>query len=55
MDGEETDGEILVFISGSQDADVGQYSAFVKGGLLDPTRELGARHCAMVAGFADRA
>jgi hypothetical protein len=54
MDGEETDGEILVFISGSRDADVGQYSVCVKGGLLGQISALRARHCALVAGFADR-
>ena len=41
MDGEEPEGEILVFISGSREMDAGQYSVFVKGGLLGLTSTWG--------------
>jgi hypothetical protein len=37
MDGEDPDGEILVFMGELRDAGVEEYSAFVKGGLLGLT------------------
>ena len=55
MDGEDPDGEILVFMGELRGAGVGEYSALIKGGLPGPTSEWWARHCAMIARFANPA